>query len=80
MKTYPWTPPDTTPEKFQDGISLVELSVTEKTRDVFKQWLDMVSKYLRYDSDREELKEQLGTLASQYEYGWYDDDESGDDL
>lgn len=80
LKTYPWTPPDTTPKEFQDGISLVELGVTEKTRDVFKQWLDMVSKYLRYDSDREELKEQLGTLASQYEYGWYDDDESGDDL
>lgn len=80
LLTHNWLPSDTVPIEFHTNKDLyLNLAVTEKPRDVFKHWIDII-KYLKYDSEREELKEQLGMLASNYEYGWYDDDDSGDDL
>ncbi|SCU79643.1 LAFA_0B04566g1_1 [Lachancea sp. 'fantastica'] len=80
LKAYEWQPSDTIPVDYRLNTTyMTNLAVTEKPRDVFKSWFDLVSRYFRYDSDREELKEELGTLASEYEHGWYDDDESGDD-
>ncbi|SCU83366.1 LAME_0C04896g1_1 [Lachancea meyersii CBS 8951] len=81
LKTYKWQPSDTIPSDYKQNTTYTaSLAVTEKPRDVFKNWFGLVSRYFRYDSDREELKEELGTLASEYEEGWYDDDESGDDF
>ncbi|CEP60183.1 Dml1p LALA0_S01e04896g [Lachancea lanzarotensis] len=80
LKSYEWQPSDTIPMDYRANTKYTtNLAVTEQPRDVFKSWFDLVSRYFRYDSDREELKEELGTLASEYEHGWYDDDESGDD-
>lgn len=81
IKTYPWQPSDTIPNDYSSITNYTaRLEVTEKPRDVFKSWSDLVSRHFRYDTDREELKDELGTLASAYEEGWYDDDDSGDDL
>lgn len=81
FNTYAWQPSDTISEEYRKITNYnVHLAVDERPRNVFKHWFDMVSRYFRYDSDREELKEQLGTLASIYEEGWYDDDDSGDDM
>ncbi|SCV05865.1 LANO_0H16886g1_1 [Lachancea nothofagi CBS 11611] len=81
IKTYAWQPSDTIPEEYRNKTTYTaSLAVTEKPRDVFKNWLNLVSRYFKYDADREELKEELGTLVNTYEEGWYDDDDSGDDL
>ena len=48
-------------------------------RDVFNHWSDYVSRRFRFDEDREELKDELSTMAAAYEIGWYDDEDSGDD-
>ncbi|AET40612.1 Dml1p Ecym_6230 [Eremothecium cymbalariae DBVPG len=73
-----WAPSDTIPEDYRQ-LRHVDLGITEKSRDVFLNWQDVVTRQFRYDSDREELKEKLGTLASVYESGWYDDGDEGDD-
>lgn len=78
VKTYPWTDSDTVPKDYST-CNQCAIGVTEKTRDVFKTWEDLVSKYLRYDSFREELKDNLGTYALEYEHGWYEDETSDDD-
>ncbi|AGO14136.1 AaceriAER340Wp [[Ashbya] aceris (nom. inval.)] len=78
IRTSAWLPADTIPEVARN-LHHVDLGVTEKSRDVFKQWYEMVTRQFRYDPDREELKERLGTLSAAYECGWYSDDDSGDD-
>ncbi|SCU82500.1 LADA_0C05798g1_1 [Lachancea dasiensis] len=81
INTSEWLPSDTIPAEYRtNSCYSVDLSVTEKPRDIFKNWFDLVSRHFKYDSDREELKEELGSLAALYEEGWYDDDDSGDDL
>ncbi|CAR22810.1 Dml1p [Lachancea thermotolerans CBS 6340] len=81
INTYPWRPSDTIPEQFRSITNYkTNLAVTERPRDVFRHWEAMVSRYFRYDTDREELKEELGRLAETYEEGWYDDFDSGDDV
>ncbi|CAH01379.1 Dml1p [Kluyveromyces lactis] len=77
--TYPWTNSDTIPDTHHSCAESV-IGVTEKPRDVLKTWEDLVSRYFRYDSDREEIKDHLGTLSLEYEHGWYDDDDSDLDL
>lgn len=80
MKTYAYYPSDTIPEQYSEERSFtVEFSSTEIARNVFMQYEDVVSKYFRHDSDREELKDKLASMKSSYEYGWYDDEFSGDD-
>lgn len=72
---------DTVSPQFQSPQSFnLQLSSTEKSRDVFLQWRDVASKYLRSAPDGDELVDNLGTLANAYEYGWYDDEDSGDDV
>ncbi|CAB4252690.1 similar to Saccharomyces cerevisiae YMR211W DML1 Essential protein involved in mtDNA inheritance [Maudiozyma barnettii] len=81
LETTVFEPSDTIPEEFRTSTQYsVKLSSTEKARDVFKHWNDYVQKYFRFDDNREELKEDLGTLVSTYEHGWYSDEDSGDDL
>lgn len=77
--TYPWTNSDTVPDSQKSCVEAV-VGVTEKTRDVIKTWENLVSRYFRYDSDREEIKDSLGTLSLEYEHGWYDDDDSDLDI
>ncbi|EDO16555.1 hypothetical protein Kpol_1064p37 [Vanderwaltozyma polyspora DSM 70294] len=78
--TYPYSPSDTIPIAFRKVSEFtVDLESTEVCRDVYQQWHDIVSKYFRHDSDREELKDELATVSSNYEFGWYDDEDSGDD-
>ena len=80
IKTYSYFPADTIPEQFSKSKDFkLRLSSTEACRDVYKHWHEIVSKYFKNDPDREELKEQLSSVASSYEFGWYDDDDSGDD-
>lgn len=80
METYPYAPSDTIPEIYsREKCFSVEYSSTEICRNVFMQYEDVVSRYFRHDSDREELKDSLATMKSSYEYGWYDDEFSGDD-
>ncbi|SMN22099.1 similar to Saccharomyces cerevisiae YMR211W DML1 Essential protein involved in mtDNA inheritance [Maudiozyma saulgeensis] len=81
LETTVFQPSDTIPEEFRTSPEYsVKLSSSEKARDVFKHWNDYVQKVFRYDDNREELKEVIGTLISAYEYGWYSDEDSGDDL
>lgn len=79
FNTYPWTNSDTVPESHRVCTEAV-LGVTEKSRDVFKTWEDLVSRYFRYDSYREELKDNLATISQEYEHGFYDDEDSGLDM
>ena len=77
LHSYKWNNCDTIPPNYND-CEHVSLGVTEKCRDVFKTWEDLVSRYFRYDSDREELKDSLGNLSLEYENGWYDDEDASD--
>lgn len=83
LKTFQTTqflPSDSVPSQFQNPYSFVlRLSATEKSRDVFLQWRDVASRHLRSTIDGDELVENLGTMAANYEYGWYSDEDSGDD-
>lgn len=80
LQTYAYCPSDTIPEKYsQETEFTLNLSSTEVCKDVFKQYENLVSKYFRHDGDREALKDELASLSSNYEYGWYDDEYSGDD-
>ncbi|CAR28674.1 hypothetical protein ZYGR_0U00320 [Zygosaccharomyces rouxii] len=80
LQTTEFLPSDTVPPQFQSPNSFdLQLSTTEKSRDVFLHWRDVASKYLRSAPDGDELVDNLGTIAATYEYGWYDDEDSGDD-
>ncbi|SCU78380.1 LAMI_0A04434g1_1 [Lachancea mirantina] len=80
FSAYEWKPSDTIPQEVaQETIYTSQLSITGQSRDVFRKWLEIVERHFRYDNDREELKDSLGTLASAYEEGFYDDEDSGDD-
>lgn len=80
MKTYQYCPSDTLPDAFkQDRSFTIDYSSTEACRNVFMQYEDVVSRYFRHDPDREELKDNLASMRSNYEYGWYEDEYSGDD-
>lgn len=80
LSTYAYCPSDTIPDPYrQETEFAIQLSSTEICREVFRQYEDVVSKYFRHDTDREELKDDLASMSSNYEYGWYDDDYSGDD-
>lgn len=75
-----YNPSDTVPVEFASNMAgSINFEVTEQNRDVFKHWADYVSRYFRFDDDREELKDDLETTATAYEEGWYDDEDSGDD-
>ncbi|KAG0671547.1 mtDNA inheritance, partitioning of the mitochondrial organelle [Maudiozyma exigua] len=81
LETVEFQPSETIPSKFRKTTYYsIKLSTTEKGRDMFKYWNEYVQKYFRYNDNREELKEELGTLVSTYEHGWYSDSDSGDDL
>ncbi|EJS44171.1 dml1p [Saccharomyces arboricola H-6] len=80
MFTHRYFPSDTIPAEFSHDCEFsLKLSSSEKNRDVFKHWNEFVTRYFKYDEDREELKNQLCDRASAYESGWYDDEDSGDD-
>lgn len=81
LETTTYYPSDTIPEQYRNEQNYsMKLSSTEKCRDLFKHWHLYVSKYFRSDDDREELKEDIGTLISTYEHGWYSDEDSEDDI
>ncbi|QLG70715.1 hypothetical protein HG535_0A06570 [Zygotorulaspora mrakii] len=81
LRTYPYHPSDTIPRELSERKSFsLKYKTTEICRNVFTHYHEIVTKYIRNTSDREELKDRLATLASQYEYGWYDDEDSSDDL
>lgn len=80
IATTTYCPSSTIPDQFKKNLSYsVKLSSTEKNRDLYRHWSNYVSRYFRFDDEREELKDDLETLVSAYEYGWYSDDDSGDD-
>lgn len=80
LSTYAYCPSDTIPDQYrQEKEFAIKLSSTEICRDVFKDYEEVVSRYFNHDSDREELKDSLGSMSSNYEFGWYDDESSGDD-
>ncbi|CCK72280.1 Dml1p KNAG_0J01990 [Huiozyma naganishii CBS 8797] len=80
LRTFEYSPSDTIPEQFNSDLtSTVKLAVTEKSRDLFKHWYDYTSRYIKFNDDREELKDDTMSLAAAYEHGWFDDGDSGDD-
>ncbi|KAH7589440.1 Misato Segment II tubulin-like domain [Nakaseomyces glabratus] len=80
INTYGYKFADTVSDQFKED-SNYELCLTsdERCRNVFKEYGDFVSKYIKYDDDREDMKNSLENTASAYEFGWYDDSDSGDD-
>lgn len=81
LETVEFQPSETIPSEYKKTTDYsIKLSTTEKGRDMFKHWDDYVQKYFRFNDNREELKEELGTLISTYEHGWYSDEDSGDDI
>lgn len=58
----------------------LELSQTSLSRITFRSWYDVYKRYAKSDVDRDEILEDLGNRSSVYEHGWYDDEDSGDDL
>lgn len=67
------------PEFTQQYVSSkTRLAVTTKPRRTLLDMAKFVSIYERGD-DREEMKQELGDLASKYEHGWEDDSDDGDD-
>lgn len=80
VETTAYCPSSTIPDQFKENTTYsLKLSSSEKNRDLYKHWSDYVSRYFRYDDEREELKDDLENLISAYEYGWYSDEDSGDD-
>lgn len=78
--TTTFKPSDTIPEEFiEKKLTSINMSTNEKTRDVFKNWNMYISKMFKLDEDREELKNETANLASAYEFGYYDDEDSDDD-
>lgn len=54
---------------------MASLSSTSSVRNYLLNMKEFVSRFIRND-EREELKDQLETMASEYEYGWSDGDDS----
>lgn len=80
LHTTTFRPSDTIPEKFvEKKLVSIKMSAGEKSRDVFKNWNTYISRMFKLDEDREELKDETSNLASAYEFGYYDDEDSGDD-
>ncbi|CAI4048687.1 hypothetical protein SKDZ_13G3370 [Saccharomyces kudriavzevii ZP591] len=80
MSTHRYFPSDTIPPEFSNDCEFsLQLTSSEKSRDVFKHWNEFVMRYFKNDNDREELKNELSDYASAYESGWYEDEDSGDD-
>ena len=81
LQTVEFQPSETIPNEYRKTTDYsIKLSTTENSRGLFKHWNDYVQKYFRFNDNREELKEELGTLISTYEHGWYSDEDSGDDI
>ncbi|KAL3234553.1 Protein DML1 [Nakaseomyces bracarensis] len=80
LTTYPFIAADTFANVVpSDHFYEMTIKSDEKCRDVFKMYGDLVSRCFVTDDDREDLKDKLETVSSAYEYGWYDDSDSGDD-
>lgn len=62
----------------QDHI-YADLCVSTAPRTTFKTMADFVSRALRTDSDREDLKHTLNTFADEYQYGYNSDSDPDDD-
>lgn len=92
LKTTRYNPSDTIPDKYASlKNNQLNLAMNENSRAVFKYWYDFMDmSWLKYNSgnvndsvtrdDWEEWKNDLQDLVSAYEYGWHDDEDSGDDL
>lgn len=80
--SYQYKPSDTIPNEYRKNAdnTAIELSMNEYSRNEYLYWTDFVSRFFRNDPDREGIKDQLATKASVYEYGWYDDVDSEDDI
>lgn len=80
LRTTTFKPSDTIPEEFvEKKLTSINMSTNEKFRYVFKNWNFYISKMFKLDEDREELKNEASNLVSAYEFGYYDDEDSGDD-
>lgn len=80
LHTFEFLPSDTVPQRYREPAQYtLELATSDRCRDVFLYWREIASKYLRSAVEGEDLIDNLGTLAAAYEYGWYDDEDSGDD-
>lgn len=78
--TTKFKPSDTIPAEYTEKeLKSIKMITSEKSRDVFKNWNMYVSRMFKLDEDREELKDETSNLASAYETGYYDDEDSGDD-
>lgn len=62
----------------QDHV-YADMGVTTAPRTTFKTMADFVSRALRTDADREDLKQTLNTLADEYQHGYNPDSDSEDD-
>ncbi|KAA8905781.1 hypothetical protein TRICI_005238 [Trichomonascus ciferrii] len=77
--------PFTTPSSFPKGLVTpqdhiyADMGVTTATRTTFKTMADFVSRVIRTDIDREDLKQALNTLADEYQHGYNSDSDSDDD-
>lgn len=92
LKTTNYNPSDTIPDKYANNKNdQLKLSINENSRAVFKYWYDFMDlSWLRFNStninnnitrdDWDDWKNDLQDLISAYEFGWHDDDDSGDDL
>lgn len=78
--TTKFRPSDTISEEYTETeLKSVKMTTSEKSRDVFKNWNMYISRAFKLDEDREELKDETSNLATAYETGYYDDEDSGDD-
>lgn len=71
-----FTPPDSFPQDFISANDTLSVSFTtsSSTRNVLHNWRQLVGKYARGD-DREELADELDTLAERFSHGWSDDED-----
>lgn len=72
-----------TPDSFPDFVNpndnlSATLKITTAPRKTFMEMKTFVSKFVRGD-DRENMIQELETLAEEYEHGWNDSDQSDDD-
>ncbi|GMF99924.1 unnamed protein product [[Candida] boidinii] len=74
---------DSFPESFiktqgDSGIDQVSFDTSDSTRKLLIEMFDFVSRFCRND-EREELKDDLENLKTDYEFGYYDSDSEYDD-
>ncbi|GME87760.1 unnamed protein product [[Candida] boidinii] len=74
---------DSFPESFiktqgDNGIDQVSFDTSDNTRKLLIEMFDFVSRFCRND-EREELKDDLENLKTDYEFGYYDSDSEYDD-